>query len=75
MSNGIPSEQQIRTRLEKLLVANAQGPEAFHQAFEEIFPVKAASEAPKSSNADFPEFWRDGEPMPDWAKDPRTPEA
>lgn len=51
-------------RLQKLLKARQQSPEAFRKAFNEEFPVQA----------DKPEMWHEGDPMPDWAKqEPDSP--
>ena len=71
-----PTAEELAENLKAGLEALPKGTQATDAVYDEILRKHQAreSEAPKSPNADRPELWREGEPVPDWMKDPNSPD-
>ena len=66
-----PTAEELAENLRAGLAALPKGREATDAVYDEIQAKrrKRESSPAKSSDADRPEFWREGEPMPDWAEE------
>ena len=66
--------QQIEQNLRKAAEAHGKGRNVFDAELDRLYPEQEAA------SGDKPEMWREGEPMPDWAREalalapPTTPE-
>ncbi len=66
-----PTTEELAENLKAGLEALPKGREATDAVYDQILAKRREAQA----NEDRPEFWRDGEPMPEWAEESaRLPE-
>lgn len=63
----VPTEQQLAANLKKALSARRQSPQAFNQAFDEMFPIQNSPAAPPPGSSPSPRPKPQPHPVPERA--------